>query len=460
MRESHIIGNKDEFNYWNALLKSLTEKKDLKGKIETKANQKVSLEELKNSVGKTDGFVFLVHGTHFTDEEVQNLIFKEGLRTTGLNSKTSLDFTTKPLDITSYSIDELKEKFENYDHNNRNIVIIKLPKEYFNIYDNSGDRECRKTRAFMKGKVLVDGGYKYVLDPKFIVGSYNTETMVATLNNSFEKELSNETKMTLKNNLINLQQELGIDPDLIEMINSEDIVGINNNSYNSVSSNNKSENDNQETIQELGNKKDFNYYFDEMLKAVKRYTSNVQMSEEQKKQLFGEIFYNEGYLIESLTQDEEIRQILTRLVNELSENDMQVRFQNIIMSEIQEKYKQSHSKVQDEQAKKEKTITYITQNNNFDLDLSVLINELRSKLNKVQNAYRSMLSDGYIDDKELDVLLRMIDNVINDGYSLKSLATDPKDFRTISIIINSLEEEQKKMNKMQNVIEKIGKTMR
>ena len=33
---------------------------------------------------------------------------------------------------------------------------------------------------------------------------------------------------------------------------------------------------------------------------------------------------------------------------------------------------------------------------------------------------------------------------INNGYSLKSLATDQKDLKIISVIINSLEEEQKK----------------
>ena len=98
--------------------------------------------------------------------------------------------------------------------------------------------------------------------------------------------------------------------------------------------------------------------------------------------------------------------------------------------------------------------------NNEGLDLSVLIEQLRMELNQVQNAYRSMLSDGYIDDEELATLLGMVNKVINDGYSLKSLATDQSDLRVISVIINSLEEEQKKMNKMQNGIEEIGRTVR
>ena len=42
-----------------------------------------------------------------------------------------------------------------------------------------------------------------------------------------------------------------------------------------------------------------------------------------------------------------------------------------------------------------------------------------------------MLSDGYIDDEELATLLGMVNKVINDGYSLKSLATEQSDLRVI-----------------------------
>ena len=84
-----------------------------------------------------------------------------------------------------------------------------------------------------------------------------------------------------------------------------------------------------------------------MLKATQQYNPNVQITEEQKKQLIGEIFYNEGYLIESLTNDEELRQIMTRSVNELSNNEMQIKLQNIILTEIQEKYKQLHPEKQE-----------------------------------------------------------------------------------------------------------------
>lgn len=461
MNEARILNDQDEFNYWNSNLNSLNEKvQSSESKTEDIFDEKKSsLEDLKNTIGNTEGYVVLVHGTHMTNEEVQNMIFKEGLRTTNFNEKTTLDKTTKPFDISKYTSEEIKRLFENYDHNNKNMVVIKLPLEYFNKYDFTGDLDCRKTRAFMKDKIYIDGRYKYLLDPKFIVGSYNTETMETMLNPSFERELTVETKKELREKLIKLQQDIGLDSELIEQINSDEIVEVNQPTYSSVPTSGSNSNDYQEMIQKLETKKDYNYYFDEMLKATQQYNPNIQMTDEQKKQLIGEIFYNEGYLIESLSNDEELRQIMTRSVNELSNNEMQIKLQNIILTEIQEKHKQFHPEKQE--VEQNQNVKKTTENkNNEGLDLSVLIEQLRNELNQVQNAYRYMLSDGYIDDEELATLLGMVNKVINNGYSLKSLATDQSDLRVISVIINSLEEEQKKMNKMQNGIEEIGRSMR
>ena len=461
MNEARILNDQDEFNYWNSNLNSLNEKvQSSESKTEDIFDEKKSsLEDLKNTIGNTEGYVVLVHGTHMTNEEVQSMIFKEGLRTTNFNEKTTLDKTTKPFDISKYTSEEIKRLFENYDHNNKNMVVIKLPLEYFNKYDFTGDLDCRKTRAFMKDKIYIDGRYKYLLDPKFIVGSYNTETMETMLNPSFERELTVETKKELREKLIKLQQDIGLDSELIEQINSDEIVEVNQPTYSSVPTSGSNSNDYQEMIQKLETKKDYNYYFDEMLKATQQYNPNIQMTDEQKKQLIGEIFYNEGYLIESLSNDEELRQIMTRSVNELSNNDMQIKLQNIILTEIQEKHKQFHPEKQE--VEQNQNVKKTTENkNNEGLDLSVLIEQLRNELNQVQNAYRYMLSDGYIDDEELATLLGMVNKVINNGYSLKSLATNQSDLRVISVIINSLEEEQKKMNKMQNGIEEVGKSMR
>lgn len=454
MREAKILKDKDEFDYWLSTLNNLKQQNS----INLNSVSKTSLEGLKNSVGSTKGYTVLVHGTHLTDTEVEKMIFKEGLMATGKNEESSLEHTTQPLDIETYSVEELKSKMDNYGHNNKNMVIIKLPNKYFNMYANHGDRDCTRSRAFMK-KIQVDGGYKYVLDPKFIVGSYNTETTEAILNSSFERELTNETRMQLKNNLDNLQKELGIDPDYVEAINSKEIVDGNQTLYNSTTINNEFKDEHNEMVQNIATNKDYNYYFNQMIKAILKYNPNVQVSEEQKKQIIGEIFYNEGYLIKSLNDAEEIRQVMTRSVNELSNNDMQLRLQNIILTEIQEKYKQLYPDVKQVEQKNIQEQTVNINSNNEELDLSGLIEQLKMELNQVQNEYRSMISDGYIDDEELTTLLVMVNKVINNGYALKSLATNPSDLRVISVIINSLEEEQKKMKQKQSRIEEIERIM-
>lgn len=94
------------------------------------------------------------------------------------------------------------------------------------------------------------------------------------------------------------------------------------------------------------------------------------------------------------------------------------------------------------------------------LDLSGLTGQLRNELTKVQNAYRSMMSDGYIDDEELATLISMNNKIISDGYMLRGLATDSSDLRKINVIISSLEEQKKKMSSMLNGLEENGKIMR
>ena len=221
-----------------------------------------------------------------------------------------------------------------------------------------------------------------------------------------------------------------------------------------------SSNQSPEMVKELEEKKDYKFYFDEMMKVVKKYNSEQNMTEEQKKHLFGKIFYNEGYMVERLSNDKEIRQLMTLLVNELGNNEMEKRLSDIILSEMQDKYKQLHPDVKkQEESKKDKNINE-SNNNPNDLDLSGLINQLKNELNKIQKEYHSMLSDGYIDDQELAILIKMINKVISDGYSLKKIATNQNDIRTISIIIDTLEEEQKKMNKMQNEVEEIDRIMK
>ncbi len=205
-------------------------------------------------------------------------------------------------------------------------------------------------------------------------------------------------------------------------------------------------------------KKDYRFYYDEMMKAVKKYIPDQKLTEKQKKQIIGEIFYNEGYMIERLSNDEEIRQIINLVVNELNGNAMQIKLLNIILSEVQEKYQQLN--LQNKIDTKPEIIEKNSESNSNELDLSNLIEQLKVEWYKIQSAYNFMFSEGYIDDKELAVLIKMINTAIQNGYSLKTLAVNQNDVKMVSQIIDLLEEAQKKMNKMQIGIEEIGISMK
>ena len=327
------------------------------------------------------------------------------------------------------------------------MVIIRLPNEYFNIYDTTGDRECRKSRAFMKGKVQVDGGYKYVLDPKFIVGSYNTETMETMLNNSFEKKLTNETIMTLKTNLANLYKELGIDIDYIESINSEEIIEVNQPLYNNFSA----KNDYQEKIQEQ-EKKNYKYYYQEMIKAVEKRNNLVNPTEEEKKQIIGQIFYNQGFLVENLNTQQEFNEVMNLLVNDLNDNQLQ----KIILTDMQERYNSLFKKKTDN-LDNQQQIKSVPQEQS---ELTVFANQLREKMDKVNAEYKFMLLDGYIDDAELAVLISRTNELIDNANSLKPLATNQNEVMLLNSIAEMLQNGQKKMIAMQKGIEKIEETRR
>ena len=236
---------------------------------------------------------------------------------------------------------------------------------------------------------------------------------------------------------------------LQEKINgSSNIQNIDTPTYNNQPKSNKPiiEQSKQEQL------KDFKYYYEEMMKVIRQYNPNSSLTEEQKKQFIGEIFYNEMYMIDKISNNNDIQQLTTLIVNNLGNNEMENRLSNIIITELQEKYKKLNPTQQQEGIKEQKY-------NNDDLDLSGLISQLKNELIKIQKAYRVMLQDGYIDDQELDTLTIMIGKVINDGYSLKDIATNQNDVRTIVSIIDILEEEQRKMTNVQHGIKEIGRSL-
>ena len=93
-------------------------------------------------------------------------------------------------------------------------------------------------------------------------------------------------------------------------------------------------------------------------------------------------------------------------------------------------------------------------------ELTVFVNQLREKMNKVNAEYKYMLSDGYIDDAELAVLINITNELIDNVNSLKPLANNQNEVMLLNSIEEMFRNEQKKMITMQKGIEKIEETRR
>ena len=204
-------------------------------------------------------------------------------------------------------------------------------------------------------------------------------------------------------------------------------------------------------------KSDYKYYLGEMLNAVSKFDLGITYSEKEMKQIIGEVFYNEMYLIERVRNENDISNVLTTIANTLVGSKFKERLFSIILIELQEKYSKLYPS-------KKKDVSDVKVNDSKTIkeeqDFSVLIGELRNKLNKIQNSYKQMLSDGVIDDNEFALLKNMINNVIDDGYSLKSVVIKDSDKKRIAIIIDELEEEKHKIDKTERGLANIDNSFR
>ena len=155
----------------------------------------VGLEEIINILYE-DGYFALAHGTgrNGDGKDIVKSIFEKGLRT----KDNSLYYTTIGLD--KLNVDDLKTKLDNWPHlNSERIILMRIPLEYINIYGDSADLDGEKYGAFMVTRQEGNKNVNY-LNSKFILGSYDRETKLVTLNPTFEKELSEETKEELTHN--------------------------------------------------------------------------------------------------------------------------------------------------------------------------------------------------------------------------------------------------------------------
>lgn len=145
------------------------------------------------------GYLYLGHGTgrNGNNEEIVQSIFSNGLRT----KDNSLYYTSIAMTL-GENWETLKKYINNWPHLNSNkIILIKLPIEYFNPIGDMQDLGGEKYHAFYKQVLEDNGEIKNYLDPKFIVGCYDSNTQDFLINPNFEAELSNKTKNELNKKL-------------------------------------------------------------------------------------------------------------------------------------------------------------------------------------------------------------------------------------------------------------------
>ncbi len=86
------------------------------------------------------------------------------------------------------------------------------------------------------------------------------------------------------------------------------------------------------------------------------------------------------------------------------------------------------------------------------LDFSVMINQLRNQNSQISSEYKSMLSDGYIDDEELAILISRLKDLSNNASVIKSMVTDKNQEAIIDSIVEMINQENIKMTTMQRGI--------
>lgn len=136
-----------------------------------------------------DEYFYLGHGTgRNNSSEVVASIFKNGLRT----KDNSLYYTAIGLDTTN--TEKLENKLNNWPHlESKNVILIRIPIKYINLYGESSDLNGEKFGAFYQ-----EINETYYLKPKFIISCYSNGIFIK--NPLFEENLSLETIKELKSN--------------------------------------------------------------------------------------------------------------------------------------------------------------------------------------------------------------------------------------------------------------------
>lgn len=183
--------------------------------------------------------------------------------------------------------------------------------------------------------------------------------------------------------------------------------------------------------------------YDKMISALRKSRTD-NLTQDEKKQIVGEIYYYEGFLIESLKDEKDIGDVLTKAMQDFSNSQFEQSVLSSLITELQERLKVVSPKKNKEQQEEVKA-----ENNNF---LSN-INNLKQEMNILSAEYAEIRSDGKVDDRELDYLITRMQELYRTAMSLKGNNLSPKEYQIVNEIIASISNEQRKMTIFRSDIE-------
>ena len=189
-------------------------------------------------------------------------------------------------------------------------------------------------------------------------------------------------------------------------------------------------------LQKLQEKKDNHYQ--QLMNAINKRRTNNNISEEEKQQILGEIYFCIDNLVKEANTDEEVINLVSKVIDDLNRDDFEKNIQQQILTDLHEK-----------QNKKKKSSQSELQNS---------LDDLRGKLNKLQEEYHEMLSDGVIDENELEVLIRKINELSADADGLLMFIATQTERQILNSIIDNIQEEKMKMKKTLNNMKDVART--
>lgn len=207
--------------------------------------------------------------------------------------------------------------------------------------------------------------------------------------------------------------------------------------------------------------KDYKYYYNELMRAVEAKDKLVNPTEAEKKQIIGEIFYNLGFFVESLNTEQEFNDALNLIVNNLNDS----KLQNIIMTDMQERYDSLFKKADSSELEKPKQTEKVSQDHNKKVsteqtEVSVFVDILKEKMNIISKEYKYMNLDDHLDGVETAILIKRVDELIETANAVKPLANNQNEVILLNSILDKLYTAKKKMKANQVLAQDMKDTLR